>query len=182
MMLKESIVVASRNPVGHGAAYSIRAAELGGAIIGICGPEIVAELLTQNLALFVPVISSSIQAQMVAHFTWSACRISQIFKIEQAQIPHYYSSVVGAAQVHCFRFFTEVLEFQCRGPAPVLALPITFFYLAASEPSIVEKFGSIPRIAGILKKFHSSSICTCLFNYDSPAGRSAAFQFYNTAI
>eukprot|EP00012_Vannella_robusta_P009000 CAMPEP_0206201720 /NCGR_PEP_ID=MMETSP0166-20121206/11728_1 /ASSEMBLY_ACC=CAM_ASM_000260 /TAXON_ID=95228 /ORGANISM="Vannella robusta, Strain DIVA3 518/3/11/1/6" /LENGTH=129 /DNA_ID=CAMNT_0053620473 /DNA_START=149 /DNA_END=535 /DNA_ORIENTATION=- len=129
----------------------MRAAELGGSIIGLCGPEVVAEFLTQCLPLFVPVIKSEKQAQMAAHFTWAACRLSQIFNVTDADIQkRFYCQLVPASRLHCMLFFTELLERQCSAPSPVLGLPLYFFSLVASDPQILRKFGSVARVVEAL--------------------------------
>lgn len=182
-MLKEAIILAPRSTVGYETAYALRAAELGGSIVGLCGPEVVAEFLTQNLPLFVPVIKSEKQAQMVAHFTWSACRLSQIFNIPQNDFETgYYSSLVQASRLHCMLFFTELLERQCQTPSPTLALAVHFFALLASDRNILEKFGSVSRVTEALRKLNCTCLCASLFDLQNESEAQKAFEFYNSLI
>jgi hypothetical protein len=174
-LLKEVIVLVTKSTIGHGASYATRAAELGGLIVGSYGPDVVSELLTQSLPLLVPVISSTSFAQMVAYFTWHACCISQIFTTTDC------SEEVANAKIHCFLFFTELLERQCCAPAPLLALPVTFFSLAITSPSWL-RYAPIPRIAAAFRKLHCSNICAGLFDLNDIEGQKQCFKYYNSLI
>ena len=179
MMLKEALLLSPKTRIGHDSSYATKAAELGGSIVGLCGPEVVAEFLTQNLPLIVPVLSTELQAQLVARFTWFACALSQIFNLDDETVQNYYSHLVKASRKHCLLFFTELLERQCIAPSPIISLPVTFFSIIASNGQYILKFGSVERIAEALRKLQCTCLCAGLFDFTSENELQRAFKFYN---
>ena len=149
---------------------------MGGSILGSYGSEVIAEEITQNLPMILPLIETTSQSQTLAHLLWTSCMSVKLFSTSPSVIAQH-PDIVHYAKSYLFLLIADMLERQMMAPSAAIAFPVTFLTLAVSLPQCLH-YAQVWRIARALKMLEFHNLAMLVLNVsDDPKSVNQFLDF-----
>jgi len=175
-LVKQCLTTIDR-PIGI-SLHSKCAAELAGCIIGCCGVDLVMELYTVLIPMYVSDVTDSHPGgQILSHLAFYAGVYSGLFAEANTNANQGNLTCTSYKTVaHFFQYLSQLLERDHFFLKPGQSFPLTFLFLATSVPGCMQFFPKLQMLS-ILYQLRTDQLS--LLDLSDPQDRKICIQFFS---